>query len=226
MPRSACDLSSCFLCTHCIPEWRELVSIRKTTFVFKKGQDIFHEGEEVKGMYFMYSGVVKVSKQWDEDKELILRFAKPGDVLGHRGLGGELIYPISATAINEAQVCFIPNDFLEATLKANPALTYQLLLVYALELNKAEKRMRDLAHRDVKGRIALAVLELIELFGLDEDNYISLPLSRQDLASFSGTTYETLFKFFAELSQNGILSTTGKNIQVKNPGLLEKYLES
>ena len=96
--------------------------------------------------------------------------------------------------------------------------------MYARDLHLAEKRMSDMAHRDVKGRVTLALLELIGLFGLNEENYIQLPVSRQDIASYAGTSYETVFKFFNELSQAGILTTSGKHIRIMDAKALNNFI--
>jgi len=209
---------------HCLPEWKELIAVRKKTMVFQKGRTIFSEGDPVLGIYFINSGVIKVSASWGPDKELIHRFARQGDILGHRGIGGDQLYPISATVIIEAKVCFIDNNFLESTLRVNNDFTNRLLHVYATELHKAEKKMRDLAHRDVKGRIVQVLAELSETFGTTHDNFISLPLSRQDFASYAGTTYETVFKTLNELGQSGLISTEGKNIRVNDMDRLKDLL--
>jgi CRP-like cAMP-binding protein len=224
MDTVSCSLDKCFLCTHCLPQWKNLVALHKETMVFKKGKKIFREGDPVQGIFFVYEGTIKVSMNWDGQKELIIRFARPGDVLGHRGFGGRLFYPISATALEDCKVCFIDNDFLETSLKANTELTYQLMQLYASELQKAEKRMRDLAHREVKGRIALTVLELADTFGTGEDQYIAVPISRQDIASYAGTTYETVFKFFTELSNKNILSTAGKSLKIDDREALKSFI--
>lgn len=224
MPEVKCD-QSCFLCKHCIPEWQEVIAIKKKTIIFKKGTVIFSEGSPVEGIFFLTEGAVKVHKQWGEQRELIVRFARTGDVLGHRGLGGESLYPISATTLEDTKACFISNDFLEATLQTNPSFTYRLMHLYANELQKAEKRMRDLALMEVKGRIAMALLEITELFGTDSENYISMPITRQDIASYAGTTYETVFKFFTDMVVQNILSTTGKRIKINEPAGLQKVLK-
>ncbi|MEO6851766.1 MAG: Crp/Fnr family transcriptional regulator, partial [Mucilaginibacter sp.] len=106
----------------------------KKNFKVKKGEVIFNEGDAVTGIYFVYSGNVKVYKKWDDDKELILRFAKEGAILGHRGLGKNQRYPISAAALEPAVVCYMDMDFFEATLKVNTDFTYQLLMFFADEL--------------------------------------------------------------------------------------------
>src|ERR1700761_6454220 len=143
-----CDLTRCFLCRHCMPEWKAVTAEHKKTQLFKKGKALFSEGEAVRGIYFLYSGVVKIHAPWMDGRELILRFARGGEVAGYRGLGGDALYPVSATALEDTVACFVENDFLELSLKANPSLTYTLMHLYATELQKAEKRMRDLPHRE------------------------------------------------------------------------------
>lgn len=187
MQEGACNLTDCFLCSHCIPEWREVIGMHKKTLIIKKGRQIFKEGETVKGIFFLYTGAVKVHMHWGDQKELILRFAKAGDILGHRGLGSSDLYPISATALEDTKVCFITNQFLETTLKTNPNLTYQLMHFYATELQNAETRMRNLAHMEVKGRVAHALLEISSIFGLTKNKEIAVTLTRQDIASYAGT---------------------------------------
>ena len=225
MLASSCNLNDCFLCQSCIPEWKELIALRKTTLMIKKGKPIFREGEKVKGIFFLYSGYAKVHKQWLPQKELILRFAGPGDILGHRGLGGVDSYPVSATALGDLSLCYISHEFLETTLKANPTLTYKLMHFYAAELQRAEQRMRDLVHMEVKGRVAGALLELASFFHLNKEKYIAVTITRQDIASYAGTTYETVFKFFTELIAAKIIDTSGKDIRIIDPARLEKYIE-
>lgn len=224
MAATTCDLQSCFLCRNCIPAWRELIAAKKQTISYKKGKVIFREGDPVSGIFFLYEGSVKIYMHWGDQKELILRFAKAGDILGYRGLAGAQSYPISAEAMEDVKACYIPNDLLEATLKTNPSFTYALMQIYARDLQKTEKRMRDLVHMDVRGRIALALLEIADLFGSDDEKFIALPLQRQDIAFYAGTTYETVFKFFAELTNKNILHTSGKNIRINDPAALRKFV--
>ncbi len=76
--KNDCDLATCFLCRLCIKEWLPAIDAQRKNFYFKKGELLFREGDEVPGMYFIYSGTVKVHKQWGKEKELIVRFARKG----------------------------------------------------------------------------------------------------------------------------------------------------
>lgn len=209
-----CDLQSCFLCRLCLKDWLPAVAANKTTLSVKKGQQIFKEGDAATGIYFVNSGIVKVHKRWDADKELIIRFARQGGMLGIMSLGENLTYPVSATVLESGSVCYISLDFLESTLKVNSELTYQLLLFFAAELRESEKRMRNLAHMPVKGRIAQALINLEKQFGTDDAGNISIELTRQDLASFAGATYETVFRMLTEMQKDGLIGTNGKYIRI------------
>jgi CRP-like cAMP-binding protein len=190
------------------------VSAHRTNFRFKKGELLFTEGEEVKGIYFIYSGKVKVHKKWNGDKELILRFANEGAIVGHRGLGGDKHYPVSATALEPTMVCFMELDFFVSSLKVNHDLTLNLLNFFAEELRESEKRMRNMAHMSVKGRLAYALLLLKTKFGLTAEGNLAILLSRQDLASYVGATYETVFRTLGELANENIISLSGKDIRI------------
>jgi len=208
-----CDLNTCFLCKNCLPEWKCAVSDHKKNIYLKKNEVIFREGDPVTGIYFVLSGNVKVHKKWGKDKEVILRFASNGAIFGHRGLM-EMIYPISATALEESILCYFDLAFFEATLKVNHDFTYKLMMFFVKDLQESENKMRNLAHMSVKGRVAHAMILLEAQFGLTGDNFINVKLSRQDLASFTGATYETVFRVINELLNENIITIKDKYIKV------------
>lgn len=221
--RDGCD-NSCFMCRSCLREWVPAIKANRRNFNFKKGELIFREGDPVLGMYFVFSGSVKVQKQWG-DKEIILRIAKQGEILGHRGLGADTIYPISATALEPVTVCFIDLDFFTATLKVNTEFLYELMMFFAAELKVSERKMRNLAHMPVKGRLAQVLLNLREKFGTQDNGLINFSLSRQDLASFTGTTYETIFRMLQELTEEKLIKTDGKDIRILDTRKLSQLTE-
>jgi CRP-like cAMP-binding protein len=218
-----CDISTCMLCKLCLKEWKPAVSVHRQNFYYKKGEVLFNEGDEVNGIFFIYEGAVKVHKHWGE-KELIVRFAKKGDIVGHRGLGKENYFPITATTLEPVTVCFIELDFFLASLKVNHAFLYELMMFYAKELQESERNMRNLAHMSVKGRIAQALLTLKNKFGVSEQGFIDLVLTRQDLASFAGTTYETVFRMLGELIEQNVIITEEKKIKIIDEYKLQTFL--
>jgi CRP-like cAMP-binding protein len=211
-----CDIAKVDLFKTCLKEWYPALNAHIKTFQIKKGEKVISEGDKVNGIYFVYNGAFKVHKKWG-DKELIVRFASQGAVIGHRGLGTKSsIYPISATALETSILCFMDLDFFHTTLKVNTEFMYNLLMFFADELQSSERKMRDLAHMPVKGRVAQSLFNLEDQFGSTNDGALNMVLSRQDLASYAGATYETVFRTINELVSAKILLLEGKKIIIKD----------
>lgn len=85
---------------------------------------------------------------------------------------------------------------------------------FANELQESEKRMRNLVHMSVKARIAQSLITLKNQFGVNKDNTLNIEISRQDLASFSGSSYETLFKVMNEFTQQQLVNAAGREITI------------
>jgi CRP/FNR family transcriptional regulator len=155
-----------------------------------------------------------VHKKWGDEKELILRFASKGEIVGHRGIGIESIFPVSGTAITDVTACFIEIDFFFSSLRVNTDMLYKLMMFFAAELQESEKKMRDLVNLSVKERVLKSLRFLEKKFGRTEDGFVNINISKQDLASFAGTTYETYFRMMNELVAEGTFSTNGKKIKL------------
>ena len=222
--RDRCDLKACFLCRLCVPDWLPAVAAGKENFILKKGEQLFREGDPVTGIYFVYEGSMKVHKRWEDQKEIILRFARKGDIVGHLGLGSHPAYPLSATALEPSVVCYLPMALFESTLKVNHDLTYNLMRFFANELQDSQKRMGDLAHMPVRARIAQSILSLKKQFGVSPSGYIDLEITRQDLASYAGTTYETFFKVSNELTGQQLIELSGKKVRILQEDVLSRFI--
>jgi CRP-like cAMP-binding protein len=95
----------------------------------------------------------------------------------------------------------------------------------ANDLQESEKRMRNLAHMPVKGRVAQALITLQNQFGVNEGGYINIELTRQDIASFTGAVYESLFRVINDMVADKMIYVAGKNILIKDDAALLKLTE-
>jgi len=219
------------MCRYVLQDWLGQIDLHRKNIKLKKGEQFITEGELVRGIFFVQSGLVKVHRNLG-DKETIVRFAQKGDIVGHRGISTEqTVYPISATTLGVTQLCFVDLPFLLSTLRVNPELSYRLMLFFADELHLSEQKMAQLTQLPVKSRLAWSLLLLHRIFGEENTNgYIGLSLSKKDLASYVGTTYETVYRMLGELTDLGAIAMDKKNIFIKNFQLMhdlskEKYGE-
>lgn len=111
---------------------------------------------------------------------------------------------------------FYQQRVFQSSLKVNQEFLYTLMLFFAEELKVSERKMRNMAHMPVKGRIANALMLLQNKFGKTDMGSINITLSRQDLASYAGTTYETVFRVLNELEDAGYITTSEKEIVIAN----------
>jgi len=99
-------------------------------------------------------------------------------------------------------------------LKTNQQLLYELTFFYADELKRTERRMKNLAHMPVKGRVAESILIIRDAFGIEENGQLSFGLTRKDMAALAGTTYETVIRMLDELVKDGYIALNDKDIVI------------
>lgn len=216
-----CTKENCMLCRNILPEWRELVKLKRDVLTIKKGAAVFEQGDQVQGIYFILEGKFKIHMTWGS-KTYIARLAKDGDILGHRGFGLDQTYPITATALEDSILCFVQLELFQTLLRTNIQLSNELLWLFADELKLTERRMRHLAHMSVKGRIAESLLLIRKTFQEKEDGSLGYALPRKDIADLAGTTYETVIRTLNDFVSEGIIKLQGKDIFLLNTTGLEK----
>lgn len=188
---------------------------QKQCIVFKKGQTIFHENSFPTGIYCINEGKVKIVHIGSDGKDQIVRLTMNGDIIGYRALLSGDQYTANAIAIEDTKVCFIPKETFFSSLKQNANLSTEVIKMLAVELGHAEQTITDIAQKNVRERMAEALLLLKEKYGLEPDGAtINIILSREDIASLVGTATETAIRLLSTYRQKNILAFVGKKIKI------------
>lgn len=201
------------------------LSHRKVTNAYKKGQTLFVQGNPPFGMYCVSQGNVKITQVGSDGKESIVRIASSGDVLGHRSLFTEQYYNATATAIDEAKVCFIDKKYVLELVQEKPTVASNLLGKLGRDLGAAEKRISSFSQKNVRERLAEFLLLLKESHGEQTENgtFLNIKLTREEMASIIGTASETLIRFMSELKQEGLIRQEGKKIFIMDEESLVNF---
>lgn len=195
----------------------------KSTLKCKKGQQFIMEGAPVNGLFFILKGTVKVFRTGINGREQIVRFAKEGEIIGHRGFGTEEYYSIGAIALQDAVLCYFSKDDLQDALLENPRFAYDLMLFYANELNRSENKVKSISQMTVRERVIDTLLYIHRKFG-DLRGFINLPLSRKEYADYAGTTEEQVIRVFSALKKEKLIIAKGKKIGISDIQLLKKEI--
>jgi len=201
------------------------VSDSKITKSIKKGQAIFEEGDKLNGVFCVREGVSKLSKLSANGKDQIVKLASKGEVMGQRSVIAEESSNLSAVAVSDMEVCFIPKEGIIDTLHNNPNFTVEVLRHMAHDLRQADDVIVNMSQKSVKQRVAEAFLYLGENFGEDSEGFLSVTLSREDIANVVGTATESCIRIISEFKKKGYIKTSGKKIGVANEKKLRNMVE-
>jgi CRP-like cAMP-binding protein len=217
-----CTTYNCFIKTCKDEKLLSFISGIKRTFFYKKKQHVVFEGDQVLGLYFILSGKIKVLSSGLYGKTQVVRLTKEGDVIGHRGYGGET-YPISAITIEDSEICFVDNDSIYKAFMDNPKFTFELMMYYSRELRISEAKIKNLAQMSVKEKVIDSLLYAEKLY--NNEDFISIQLDRQDLADVAGINTEQLSRVLSELKNDKILSLPKNEIIINNRSKLLEIIE-
>ncbi len=200
------------------------VSACKTGKIYRKGQVIFQEGETLNGVYCVKDGVCKLTKLSENGKDQVVKLVVKGGILGKRSLVSDESANLSAVALNDMEMCFIPKSEIMADLQKNPSFTIDVLKTMAEDLKNADNSLVNMAQKSVKRRMADILMYVQDNFGNDSEGYLSIVLSREDYASIVGTATESAIRILSQFKKEGLISTAGKRIKIEDANGL-KWIE-
>ena len=155
-------------------------------------------------------------------KEQIIRFAKPGDIIAYRSVLSNELACTSAKVIEDCHVCFIPSEILIQFIKSNSAFSLELLKLACHELGEANSFITDIAQKTVRERLAEILLLLVHEFGIDDEQFLNISLTREELANIVGTATESVIRLLSEFKSDKLVELNGRKIRIINKKGLEK----
>ena len=196
----------------------------KTSFTIKKGENIFEEGQNINGVFCIKSGVCKISKLSDNGKSHIVKLITKGELLGQRSLINEESLNLTATALEDMQVCFIPKTEIIGFFHSNSNFSMEVLRNICEDLKEADNDLVNMAQKTVKERLAHTLLYLQDKFGTDTDSTLKIQLSREELSGLIGTATESCIRLLSEFKKDGLIDLIGKKISIVNEKELRKMI--
>ena len=184
----------------------------KTSKTVLKGEIIFEEGETIHGVFCVKDGVCKMTKLSPNGKDQIVKLVKKGELLGQRSMISDEPANLTAVALEDMQVCFIPKNEILGFFDSNNKFSMNVMKTICGDLKDADDIMVNMAQKSVKERLALTLIYLEDTFGTYEDGSLKLQLSREEIAGMIGTATESCIRLLSEFNKQGLIELTGKKI--------------
>jgi|TARA_B100001971_G_scaffold206195_1_gene224647 CRP/FNR family transcriptional regulator len=179
-------------------------------------ENIFIQNDPAKHLFNITEGNVKIYQLLDDGRIQIIGFLYPGDFFGSYKNNK---YNYSAEAIGDLKTCVFDQKILEQYLDENPVLAKELLNQTSFELTVAQDRITVLGKLSAIERISTFLTNISEQrkrIGW-QNNPISLPMTRQDIADYLGLTIETVSREFSNLKSSNLIKViSSKQIYLPN----------
>lgn len=196
----------------------QLLDKRIMKKAYKKGNQIISEYENAKGVFFVHSGIVKLSKQDEQGNEVIVCIKKKGEIFAEACLFNqpEQLYPATARMVQEGVVYFLNTEDLETELMRSPEMAVQIIRYMSEQLRDMTSILRDIALLDVYTKTIKTLERLAAKFGANHCNrmHIEIPLTVQEFASLVGTSRESVSRVFSKLKKDEVIDIQGKKIVI------------
>lgn len=176
----------------------------------KKGEILYHAEDESDALYIVHQGQIKIYRLTEEGKEQLIRILLPGDFTGELALFQDSVHEAYAEAMVDTEICMIQRQNLHQLLLKYPTISLEILNEFANRLETAEKQTTRFATEKVETRIALFLAECLDRQGDVMTHEFELPMSKKDLASYLGTTPETLSRRFSQFEEKGYIKQKGQ----------------
>lgn len=197
----------------------------KTTYKIKKGDSIFEEGEVTNGVFCIKDGVGKLSKLSANGKDQIVKLVQSGELLGQRSMISNEPANLSAKAVADMEVCFIPKTEILHFFNNNNQFSMNLMQSVCEDLKESENDKIALVQKTVKQRLAETLLQLHDAFGENDDKTLKVQLTREELGGIIGTATESCIRLLSDFNKLDLIELVGKKIMLKNIKALKKMAE-
>jgi CRP-like cAMP-binding protein len=207
-------------CTHCQVDKTlclnhlNQVQVSESNYFYERGDLIFEENQQLKGIYCIKNGVCKISKMSANGKEQIIHFLKEGTLLGIRSILNKECTNLRAEALTPVEVCFIDKKRFFETLKNNRDFIIHLLDTFADYLRSTDDRIVIMGQNKMMVRLAHFLIKLHTEFGEDQQGNLRLYLKREDMANYMGVTVESTIRMLKDFEHKGLILLNGKFLKL------------
>jgi CRP/FNR family transcriptional regulator len=188
----------------------EIVNQVRCKVKFRPGEVIFKQGTAMTHIIVVNEGLVKIYLEGINNRNLILRFARPVTMIGGPGFFTDFKNHVTTMAVEETSACFIDINSLTDLIKQNKDFSLGLLKWINTHTLSNYMKFVELTQKGMHGRIAGALLYLHNEVFMDKNGEIRI--KRQDLADLTAMSKESAIRILKQLKDENIISVDGNTI--------------
>lgn len=195
--------------------------------LLERGEMLFHKGDAAHGLFMVVYGQVKLAFLAANGNEKVIEVIGPKQCFGDVALLAECSHPLCAQAVTDTLLLQVPKDAVFDMLEEEPALTRRMLADLATRTQKLIRDVETYTQQSSAQRVIGYLQEYCPDMDDSEDSIaITLPTSKQIMASRLSLTPATLSRIFHDLSEANLIAVQGKQITINSVKRLYEYENS
>lgn len=176
----------------------------------EKGEFLYRPDEKSNTLYIVHTGRLRIFRVSESGREQTIRILGPGEFTGEYALFNESTHDSFAIATKKSSICSIAQQDLQSFLLEYPKISLKILERFSQRLGETETQATSVAIETVDKRLGQYLVH-----HANENSQVNLEMTRKELASYLGTSPETISRKLAEFEENGyIVQKSSKNIQI------------
>lgn len=190
---------------------------------FKKNEMIYVENEQPEYLWCLLKGKVKLFKNGLGGRQQILRLIRPVQYFGYRAFFAQEPYVSSTQAIEPSVIGALPMQIVQQMITQNNDIAWFFIHELSRNLGHSDSRIVNLTQKHIRGRLAEALIVLLDNYGYEEDNItLKIYMSREDLANLSNMTTANAIRTLSGFVAEKIIVVDGRSIKILNEPVLRK----
>ncbi len=198
------------ICIDSIPLFQSLAPAQKKIIHslikakhYSRGETIYRPGETADSLYVLKSGKIRVYRLSDSGKEQLIRIVTPGEFTGELALFKKGVYEAFTEALTDCSICAIKHTDFRELLLQYPLIAVEMLATISNRLGMSEQQTAWATTETVRSRLLHFLISLVD--SKESEPIIELKMAKKDLASYLGTTSESLSREFAYLEKEHVI---------------------
>ncbi len=185
-----------------------------------KHRTIYSPGDRSDKIFFLVKGTIKISAQYDDEREVIKGILHPLAMFGELCIVGEKERTDFASSQNgEVQYFALRLEDFKGLMKGNYSFSNSVLQLVGKRLRRAEGRLESLIFKDARARIIDFLKDAAftqgRRIGLDE-MLVKHCLTQQDIANITGTSRQTVTSVLNDLKKSNLIHFTRRSFLIRD----------
>lgn len=205
------------------PEQVDQVSQHTRSKRLPKGEMLFQKGDLAHGFYVIIFGQVKLAFPSSNGNEKVVEIIGPKQSFGEAAVFAQRPYPVFAQAIADTLLLHISRDVIFELLETDISFARHMLAGLAMRMHALIQDVESYSLRSSAQRVIGYLLQLCTNDSLEGSAQITLPTSKQIIASRLNLTPETLSRILHDLTEARLIEMQGKRIAISDLQRLREY---